>query len=128
MIVLLDTSTPICYLSLVDGDQRYDYQWQADRTLARDLLAFVRDRLADHRANWTDVAAIGVCKGPGSFTGLRIGLTVMNTIADDRGLPIVGEMGEDWREKALARLGAGESDRIVMPEYGAEARVTQPRK
>lgn len=128
MIVLIDTSTPVCYLSLVYGDERYDYEWQADRTLARDLLAFLRDRLADHQMTCDDITGIGVYKGPGSFTGLRIGLTVMNTIADDRKIPIVGEAGEDWLDTSLARLRNDETDHIVMPEYGAEARITTPRK
>lgn len=128
MIVLLDTSTPICKLTLVDGDDFYEHTWQADRSLARDLLAYLRDRLAEHQAGFADIEAIGVMHGPGSFTGLRIGLTVMNTIAADRRLPIVGEQGEDWRERALTRLSDGQDDQIVMPEYGAEARVTEPRK
>lgn len=128
MIILLDTATPVCYLSLVQDDARYDYEWHADRTLARDLLVFLRDRLAEHDASFDDITGIGVRRGPGSFTGLRIGLTVVNTLADDRQLPIVGEMGDDWSDKSLARLRNGETDHIVMPEYGAEARVTTPRK
>ena len=37
MILLLDTSTPVCKLTLVDGDWRYEDEWQADRTLAKNL-------------------------------------------------------------------------------------------
>ena len=71
---------------------------------------------------------IGVMKGPGSFTGLRIGLTVTNTLADSLSAPIVGATGEDWRETALEKLRAGENEKIVMPEYGAVAHITAPRK
>lgn len=128
MIVLLDTSTGLCKLTLIDGESRYDSEWQADRTLARDLLEYLRDRLAEHGWTFHDIDGIGVMKGPGSFTGLRIGLTVMNTIASDRQLPIVGETGEDWQQRALDRLEAGQSDELVMPEYGGEANITKPRK
>lgn len=128
MIVLLDTSTPVCKLWLHDGQHSHAYEWQADRALARDLLGYMRDRLAENEKTFEDISGIGVCKGPGSFTGLRIGMTVINTLADGLVVPIVGETGELWRETALQRLRQGESDRVVLPEYGGEANITKPRK
>lgn len=128
MILLLDTSTGECRLTLVDGDKWHEYTWQADRTLARDLLAYLRDRLAEHNQTLEDVRGIGVMQGPGSFTGLRIGMTVLNTLANDQQIPIVGVTGESWREEAIGRLSAGENDQLVMPEYGSEANITTPRK
>jgi tRNA A37 threonylcarbamoyladenosine modification protein TsaB len=59
---------------------------------------------------------------------MRIGLAVVNTLADGLGVPIVGETGGDWQSKALERLQRGENDRVVLPLYGGEAHVTQPRK
>lgn len=128
MIVLLDTSTPTCHLTLVDGKQATVYNWLAERQLARGLLEFLRDKLAEHGKTLDDITAIGVMKGPGSFTGLRIGLTVLNTIADDKNIPIVGVAGDDWLDRAQARLKAGDNDYLVMPEYGAAANITTPRK
>lgn len=128
MIVLLDTSTPTCYLTLVDGDEATDYEWLAERTLAHGLLQFLVEKVALHGKTLHDISAIGVMKGPGSFTGLRIGLTVMNTLAHDRNIPIVGVSGEGWQQAALARLSGGNNDQLVMPEYGANAHVTKQRK
>lgn len=128
MIVLLDTSTPICRLTLIDGDQRYDDEWQADRTLAKNLLLYLQQQLAAHDATFATITGIGVFQGPGSFTGLRIGLTVLNTIADAQQIPIVGTVGDDWQEVALTRLRASENDQIVLPFYGSEAHITAPRK
>lgn len=129
MILLLDTSTSTCYATLLDSGARYDYQWETGRELARDLLRLLNGALAEHNATLDGIAAIGVMKGPGSFTGLRIGLTVVNTLANDRAVPIVGvEQSEDWREQALHRLKSGENDRLVMPHYGREANITKPRK
>lgn len=128
MIILLDTATSVCRLTIVRGDQQANYEWQADRALARYLLAFLRDKLLQHGATIHNITGIGVMKGPGSFTGLRIGLTIANTLADNLHIPIIGASGEHWREVALKRLSAGENDRIVMPEYGGEAHVTRPRK
>jgi len=128
MILLLDTSTPLCKLTLIDGDWHYDNQWQADRTLAKGLLAYLRDQLTEHNKTFADVAAIGAFKGPGSFTGLRIGLTILNTMADAQHIPIVGATGDNWQNDVIARLQSGENDKIVLPFYGSDAHITKPRK
>lgn len=128
MIVLLDTSTPICKLTLIDGDWRYDDQWQADRTLAKNLLRYLSDQLAKNGKTFADVTAIGAFKGPGSFTGLRIGLTVLNTVADAQNIPIVGTTSDGWQEDAVRKLTSGENEKIVLPLYGAAAHITKPRK
>lgn len=128
MILLLDTSTPVCKLTLVDGDWRYDDEWQADRTLAKNLLKYIHQQLEKNRKTFSDIRSIGVFEGPGSFTGLRIGLTVLNTIANSEHLPIVGARGDEWQQVALTRLQNGENDEMVMPFYGSEAHITKPRK
>lgn len=128
MIALLDTSTGLCQLSLASNGQLHNYQWQADRQLAKGLLGFVERSLADLGAGFDDIVALGVYQGPGSYTGLRIGITVWNTMADARGLPIVGGTGADWQDLVLQRLEAGEDDRLVLPEYGGQANITRPRK
>lgn len=129
MIVLLDTSSPVCHLVVVHDGITYEHEWQADRELARGLHAFLRDRLLEHEKVLADIEGIGVMKGPGSFTGLRIGLTVLNTLADSLAVPIVGiQQAENWHEVALDRLARGENDHLVLPFYGREATITQPRK
>lgn len=128
MILLLDTSTPVCKISLIDGSRRKDNEWRADRDLAKGLLGYIQAQLKEFHKSLNDITAIGVYKGPGSFTGLRIGLSVLNTIADALGLPIVGASGETWQQVALSRLLGGENDKIVLPLYGRPANITSPRK
>jgi tRNA threonylcarbamoyladenosine biosynthesis protein TsaB len=128
MIILLDTSTPICKLTLIEGNIRFDDEWQADRTLANGLLSYITKNLEKFGKTLNDISAIGVFEGPGSFTGLRIGLTVLNTIADSLAIPIVGGRGGMWQTDVIRKLDKGENDRIVMPFYGSEAHITAPRK
>jgi len=128
MILLLDTSTPVCKLSLVDGDVRYENEWQADRQLAKGLLAYLHDQLESQDKAFSDLTGIGAFAGPGSFTGLRIGLTVLNTLADSERIPIVSGMGEDWQAEVLQKLKNGQNERIALPFYGSEANITTPRK
>lgn len=128
MIVLLDTSTPICKITIVDKSQQFPYEWQADRQLANGLLGFMVDCLAKHDLGIGELSGIGVFRGPGSFTGLRIGLTVTNTIAQTQKIPIVGATEDDWQLRATERLAAGDNDVVVLPLYDRPANVTKPRK
>lgn len=128
MILLLDTSTGLCKLTLVDGHERFTDEWQADRTLAKSLLGYLQSQLQVRGATFADITGIGTYQGPGSFTGLRIGITVLNTIADSQQVPIVGAQGDEWQQQAISRLQAGENDKIVLPFYGSEAHITTPRK
>jgi tRNA threonylcarbamoyladenosine biosynthesis protein TsaB len=128
MIILLDSSTATCRITLIDSDWRQDYDWQSDRTLAKWLLGYLNKILKEHSKTWTDISAIGVFEGPGSFTGIRIGLTVMNTIADSQKIPIVGGRGDAWQDEVLAKLKAGKNERIVLPFYDRGANITIARK
>lgn len=130
MIVLLDTSQPTCILALYsNGTYLHEESWKVGRELAEKLLEHLEDRLKEHGATGLDdVTAIAVFRGPGSFTGLRIGMSVLNTLADTLHIPIVGTTGETWREVALKRLSNGDNDQIVLPLYGREANITAPRK
>jgi tRNA threonylcarbamoyladenosine biosynthesis protein TsaB len=110
------------------GDEVIRSEWEAGRGLADGLLGFLRAQLAAQAGAWDDLSGLGVFRGPGSFTGLRIGLTVLNTIADAKGIPIVGAQGEGWETEALKRLADGQDDRLVLPLYGREANITKPRK
>ncbi len=124
MMLFLDTSESVCKVWLGE-----DYhEWEAGRELAVGLLGFLRKCAGDTENWWKDISGIGFFRGPGSFTGLRIGATVMNTLADANGLPIVGEVGEDWRAKARLRLENGDDDKIALPEYGAGPKITAPKR
>lgn len=128
MILLLDTSTGLCKVSIVTDDAQFNTQWQADRQLAKGLLSYIQSELQLRAMELTDCTGIGVFKGPGSFTGLRIGLTVANTLADSLHIPIVGESGADWQQKSVTRLSDDHDDKVVLPDYGADAHITKPRK
>lgn len=128
MILLWNSADMQVELTWVDGDTREIVHWQADRNLARDMLAFLRQQLEVRSLTMNDIEGIGIFRGPGSFTGLRIGMTALNTWAHAEKIPIVGAVGGDWQQVCLERLRSGEDDQLVLPEYGAPARVTKPRK
>jgi len=113
----------------MDGKQLSYHAWLAHRQLSSTLLGVIRDELAKQQAAFDDIGNVLVFRGPGSFTGLRIGITVANTLAHGLNKPIVGVAdGDRWLERGLERLRQGENDQLVMPEYGAEAHITQQKK
>lgn len=113
----------------MDGNQLSYHTWLAHRQLSTTLLGVIRDELHKQDATFDDIGAIVVFKGPGPFTGLRIGITVVNTIAHSLTIPIVGIADEhEWLERGLAKLKDGGNDQLVMPEYGAEAHITKQKK
>lgn len=128
MILLLDTSDKVCRISLINGGNKFDDEWQSDRDLADGLLKYLESNLKKNGWSWSNISYIGVFEGPGSFTGLRIGLTVANTLASSLGIPIVGAKGDDWQDIILKKIENKEDGQIVMPFYGSEAHITTPRK
>jgi len=124
VILGLQTSDPTCHVWLDDNE----YTWEAARTLAHGLLGFLEECLRRENKTFQDLTGLVVFRGPGSFTGLRIGITVLNTIAASEQLPIVGEISDEWLTRGRARLAEGQNDHIVLPEYGGDAHITMPRR
>lgn len=129
-ILGIDTSDKICKVKLFkeDEDKIFEKEWLADRGLSKGLLRFLEDFLKENHLSFWDVKGLVIFKGPGSYTGLRIGITVFNTYSDTTKIPIVGETGKDWFLKGVKRLERGENDKVVMPKYLAPAHITKQRK
>lgn len=130
MILALKTDNPTAELIVLgdDGQEIVREEWLAERRLAHELLGKLEGLLTRAQGDWGQLNGIVVFKGPGSFTGLRIGITVMNTIAYAQNIPVVGQEGSAWLKDGVKRLANSENDRVVLPEYGAPARITTPKK
>lgn len=105
-----------------------EYKWQAHRQLADTIHIKIKDILENNNIGYQDLSGLVVFKGPGSFTGLRIGLSVFNTIANTQNIPIVGTTGDAWLADGLVQIKDGVNQKIVIPNYGGEANISKPKK
>jgi tRNA threonylcarbamoyladenosine biosynthesis protein TsaB len=129
MILGIRTDKPEAELYIYDGDKKLaEIKWQAHLKLAETLNSKIEEILYKSSIPYDDLGGIMVFKGPGSFTGLRIGLSAANALAYSLSIPIVAMGGDDWLAASMKDLFAGKNDKIAIPEYGAPARTTKPRK
>ena len=129
IILALRTDKPEAELALYDGEQVLTcISWQAHRQLAETLHSCIKTLLESHDFAWSNIEGIVAYQGPGSFTGLRIGLSVANTLAYGLEVPIVGTTGDEWAEKGVSQLLSGQNQKQVLPKYSGEPHITKPRK
>ena len=92
MIVLaLDTTGPHCSVAVArEGDVLAEASERIGRGHAERLGPMVETVLAEAGIAASDVTRVAVCRGPGSFTGLRVGLAFAKGFALPRSLPVLG--------------------------------------
>ncbi len=110
MKLSLDTSTNVCILKLDEHEYQHDFGHQ----MTEKILSFIHEKLQENGADWKDITEIHYFAGPGSFTGLRIGATIVNTLADQLQIPLYDQHGEKHK--------------IILPDYGRPANISTPRK
>lgn len=110
-----------------DGEQLAYQTWQAHRELAETLHTKIIDVLQEANVRLHELQAIIAYKGPGSFTGLRIGLSVANALAYSLGIAVVAENGDDWITSGLRVIGVDKDQTVALPEYGADPHITKPK-
>ena len=108
MLLALDTSTPQIGIALYDGARVLaEHLWVSKARHTVELAPAVAQMLQQTGTDSSQVAAIGVAIGPGSFTSLRVGLAFGKGLAMSRSLPLVGIPSLD----ILAALVAVDSSR-----------------
>lgn len=128
-ILALRTEKPEAEMYLYNGHKKLgEIRWQAHRELAETIHKQIAELLNKSSISIHDIGGIICFKGPGSFTGLRIGLSIANALAYSQDLPIVATKGEKWLDHGIKELLAGHNKHIVTPFYGRLANTTKPKK
>ncbi|WP_235463508.1 tRNA (adenosine(37)-N6)-threonylcarbamoyltransferase complex dimerization subunit type 1 TsaB [Aeromonas australiensis] len=89
-ILAVDTATEACSAALLVGDKLFSRWEEAPRDHTRKILPMVQAVLEDAGISLSELDAIAFGRGPGSFTGVRIGISVAQGLAFGAGVPLIG--------------------------------------
>jgi tRNA threonylcarbamoyladenosine biosynthesis protein TsaB len=129
LIITIRTDKPKAEIGLFNNQDQLAYiAWQAHRQLAETIHLKIDELLKSKNRDLHDLRGVIAYQGPGSFTGLRIGLSVANALASSLKIPIVAAKDEAWIKQGIDRLINGQNDKLALPEYGAPVKTTEPRK
>lgn len=119
IILALDTSGPVAGVALwEDGRVRYEGMAVNKMTHSESIMPMVEEALRRTALQKGNLTHLAVTVGPGSFTGVRIGVTAVKAMAHALGLPCIGI---DALEATAA--GIENRDEIICPIQ--DARVQQ---
>jgi tRNA threonylcarbamoyladenosine biosynthesis protein TsaB len=91
MIICLETSTPVCSVALCDSSGTIAIKESSeDKSHASLLSVFIEEILSGAGIRARDLEAVAVSKGPGSYTGLRIGVSTAKGISYAASIPLIG--------------------------------------
>lgn len=108
-ILAIDTSSSICSVAILENDNLIDKNELDDgKTHSENLMPLLDGVLNRNNLKPADIELIACCVGPGSFTGIRIGVASIKPIAEVLGIKVVSVMSLE----ALARIAEGK-DTIV---------------
>ena len=124
MILCIETATPVCSVALCNQDGVVSLKESHENKSHASLLSvFIIDILKEQRIAASDLEAVAVSKGPGSYTGLRIGVSTAKGIAYAAGIPVIGIETTrslfEGMKLAAAEKGVFDSGSIFVPMIDA---------
>ena len=119
IIVGVDTSTRQGSVALVANDEVVDQEESSSpESFSRTLLVMIDKLLSRNHGEIQDIDGFGIAVGPGSFTGIRIGLATLSGICLSRSIPVYGV--STLEAIALSSCHSGPGTIIPMLDAGQE--------
>ena len=133
-LLAIDTSTEQAGIALYDGTHILEYSWPGGRQQTVSVLPAIERLLDDARITLAEIGAVAVATGPGSFTGLRVGLSMAKGLAIDGERAVIGVPTLDVTAAphrmfgipvvALVPAGRGRVVWAAYPTHGGASPVT----
>jgi tRNA threonylcarbamoyladenosine biosynthesis protein TsaB len=105
MLLAVDTSTTRAGIALYDGEVVAESTWLAGRDHGRHLMPLIEQTLVRLGRTPADLTAVAAARGPGSFTGLRVGLAVARGLQVGLNIPLYGIGSLEALANGLPPLG-----------------------
>ncbi|NLR89794.1 tRNA (adenosine(37)-N6)-threonylcarbamoyltransferase complex dimerization subunit type 1 TsaB [Flammeovirga agarivorans] len=92
MILSIDTSTTVCSVALhtLEGELLSYYEQHIDKSHSEYLSVMIKNITDNAGIAMTDLKAVAVSEGPGSYTGLRIGAATAKGLCYTLDIPLIG--------------------------------------
>jgi tRNA threonylcarbamoyl adenosine modification protein YeaZ len=139
-ILTIDTADPDKTAILLAENIGCDYKimakkiWKAKTHQSEELLPAIDKLLKQNKVKTENLGLIIVCIGPGSFTGIRIGVATANAFAFGLDVPVIGVKKEE-NITAVIKKGMEsykskkyKKDGIASPFYDKAPNITTPKK
>lgn len=116
LTVAIDTTADIAGVALLGGDSLIsELTWYSRQSHSRDLLPSLDWLLGRAGRSKTEITHVAVCLGPGSYAGMRVGVTTAKTLAYGLGAQLIGV----GRLEADALPFAGSTAGRIIPVHAA---------
>jgi tRNA threonylcarbamoyladenosine biosynthesis protein TsaB len=91
IILALETSTPVCSVALFKDKDLLSYsELRVEKSQSSNLTLMIKHCLEYARVSFAELDAVAVSKGPGSYTGLRIGVSTAKGICVGSNCKLIG--------------------------------------
>lgn len=133
MILFLDTSGKIGKIWLISENQFFKNEFETSNNLSIILFEEIEKILQKAKISKNQLTALAGFVGPGSFTGLRVGLAVLNGLSLALNVPLIkitqNEMKnlEKLPKIILKKYTKKEFEKSLVPFYGAPPKITPPK-
>lgn len=110
-ILAIDTSSSVCSTALLENEDIIDENnLDNGRTHSENLMPLIDELLVRNNLNLKDIKLISITIGPGSFTGIRIGIASIKPMAEIHNIPIAAVTSLE----TLARNDESNKNKIVL--------------
>jgi tRNA threonylcarbamoyladenosine biosynthesis protein TsaB len=119
LILSIETATPVCSVAIHRGSHLVaQAEFHVDKVHATALTPTIDFLLRQCSIEQQEVSAIAVSKGPGSYTGLRIGVAVAKGLCFTLGIPLIGVETLEAMALSMGSLAAKDNS-LICPMLDA---------